>query len=426
MNLTERLALEGGEPVVKTPPPHFTWPLIGKEEIDAVVNQLQTGAVSYFRSAGVVEEFEQKFAQFYDIPFAISTCSGTAALHAAFFSLALPRGAEVIAPSYTHLATVFPMLHVGLIPVLCDIDDATGNIDPKEIQKQITPRTRAIVVTHQYGLICDMEAICFLANKHNLYVIEDCSHAHGASYNGKLAGTFGDIACFSLQSHKIVWGGEGGILITKHPPLAERASLFAHFRQVKEYTSKGNEDLVASGYGLKNRLHPLAAALALVQLGKTKTTIEARKRNYLCLEQNLAGVKGVRLLATPEGADRGGFFKFLLKYIPEELSNLSQEKYVEALKAEGVSEITSGKLAVPVHCFPFFQRPDNGFIQLYFGEFINRGERRLLYKQGDFPSAERFSETTLQLPAFTEPSESIIEEYAVAMKKVAKLCRELK
>lgn len=416
--VSSELAILGGKPILNTDYPHFVWPIVGEDEINAVVNQLKASPLSYYRSDGIIEEFEKTFASYHNVSFAISTCSGTAAIHAAFFCLNLPVGSEVIAPAYTHLSTIFPMLHVGLIPILCDIEEETGNIDVELIESKISKDTKAIIVTHQYGHICDMDRINGIAKKHSLFVIEDCSHAHGATFHHKLAGTFGDIACFSLQSHKSVWGGEGGVMITNRPELADRASLFAHFRQTRPYTAPEHALLVESGYGLKNRLHPLAATLAQIQFKKLPLTIKRRAENYNYFLKSVEGIKGIRCLIDRKGVSRGGFFRFVFKYLSEELEGLPIEIYLEALQAEGVSSVVPGALAKPINHFNFFHHNESGFYPMFFQSFFEEKSNKLIYQIGDFPKAEYFSANTLQFPAFTLPSKHIIKKYAQAMYKI--------
>ena len=408
------LAILGGPACVRTPPPHFRWPLIGEEEERAVIEQLHT-AVSLHRATGVIADFENAFAGYHGVPYAMSTCSGTAALHAAFFGLDLAPGDEVLAPAYTHLGSVLPMLHAQLVPVLCDVEAATGNLDVADAARRITPRTRAIVVTHQYGHVCDMEAVLALARRHRLRVVEDCSHAHGATRAGRLAGTFGDVGCFSLQAHKAVVAGEGGVLITRDARILERAALLGHFRQRTATTSDAAAPFVETGYGLKLRLHPLAAALALVQLRKLPSVIERRRANAARFAALLADVHGVSPLPTAPGVDRGGHFRFVLRYD----LGLPIDRYVEALRAEGVAEVMPGSLARPLHLTPIFQTLDDG---MYRGGWPRRGPHVGIaptYRPGDFPRAEAFSAGTLQFPAFTEPCDALLGEYAEAMAKVA-------
>jgi perosamine synthetase len=421
----DRLALHGGPMAVQIPPPHYRWPLIGPDEERAVLGQLRSGELSYHRRGGIVQQFEDAFAAFHGVAFALSTCSGTAALHAAYFGLDLEPGDEVIAPAYTHLSTVLPMLHAHLVPVLCDVDPESGNIDVEDAARRISPRTRAIVVTHQYGLICDMASVTTLARRHGLRIVEDASHAHGARLDGRLAGTFGDVACFSLQAHKVLPAGEGGVLITNDLQIAERASLLGHFRQPTPAMSDAYTPFAETGYGLKNRLHPLAAALALVQLKKLPERIAQRTDNADYFAARLRDVRGIRPLGTPGGASRGGYFRYLVHYDAEALGGLALDRYVDALRAEGVAEVIPGHLARPLHLTRLLQTLDDHMSRSGWPRRGNHVLREIVYSPGDFPSAERFSRSTLQFPAFTEPSHHIIDAYCAAMRKVAARASDL-
>ena len=223
---SNQLALHGGEPAVNIPPPHFRWPLIGEDEETAVLKQLRSGEWSLPRRGGVVDELESSFASMHGRDFSMSTCSGTAALHAAYFGLNLQPGDEVLVPAYTHLGTVLPMLHCGLVPLLCEVEESTGNIDVADAGCRITERTRAIAVTHQYGHICDMDAALRLAAKHGLYVVEDCSHAHGARRMGRLADS--SLLCFRGASRPASGGAPED---RENPHPLRKAQRMRHPRQ---------------------------------------------------------------------------------------------------------------------------------------------------------------------------------------------------
>lgn len=422
---TDRLAIHGGPPEVDIVPPHFRWPLIGKEEEEAVLRQLRSGELSVSDRTGVVAQFEDDFATFHGLRYAMSTNSGTSALHGAFFALGLEPGDEVLAPAYTHVSTVAPMLQANLVPVLCDVDPDSGNLDPDELERHLSPRTRAVVVTHQYGRVCEMDAIVGLARRHGLRIVEDCSHAHGATQRGRLAGTFGDVSCFSLQADKVVPVGEGGMLLTDDPAIFERAALLGHFRRPTGATSSAYLPFAETGYGLKYRLHPLAAALGMVGLRKLPERIRQRRANLEYFDERLACVLEVRPLATPPGDSRGGFFRYVLRLLPDRLDGVPTERYVEALRAEGVAEVKPGSLAKPLHLTPLFQTVED---RMYRTGWPRRGlhvRRELVYGPGDFPHAERFAERTIQFPAFTEPSTHIVDAYCRAMAKVAARSDEL-
>lgn len=410
------LALLGGPLAVTLPEPHYRWPRVTGAHEDAVLALLRAGDVTYHRVGGAVAQLERRFAELVGVAHGITTHTGTAALLAGFFALDLRPGDEVIAPAYTHLATVFPMFHVGLRPVLCDVDRETGNIDPEAIAACIGPRTRAIAITHQFGHSCDMPRICEIARAHDLRILEDCSHAHGASVDGRHVGQHGDVACFSLHAHKTVWGGEGGILVTRHAHVAERAALHGHFRQPHPFTSDAAAPWVESGYGLKSRIHPLAAALALVGLDLLPETLAARRRNYAHLCARLAEIPGLRPLPTAPGVDRGGHFRFIAHYDREQLHGLAPERFLAAVHAEGASAVWPGWAARTLDSYRMFQTNEDP-IGLFEGGHTT-------YTPGEFPAASAFSANTLQFPAFVEGPE-IIDAYADALSKVARHANEL-
>jgi dTDP-4-amino-4,6-dideoxygalactose transaminase len=411
------LALFGGPPAVTFPEPHARWPVVTQAHEHAVLELLRAGDVTYHRDTGAVQQLEQRFAELVGVAHGITTHTGTAALLAGYFALNLRPGDEVIAPAYTHLGTVFPMLHVGLRPVLCDVDPETGNIDPEAAAKCVGPRTRAIAITHQFGHACDMQKIVALAKAHDLRILEDCSHAHGATIDGKHVGQAGDVACFSLHAHKTVWGGEGGILVTRHAHVAERAALYGHFRSPQAYTSCAVMPWVETGYGLKSRIHPLAAALALVGLDELPNLLALRRRNYAHWCARLAECPGLRPLPTAPGIDRGGHFRFIAHYDRKALHGLAPERFLQAVHAEGATSVWPGWAARTLDSYRMFQTLEDPI------GLFERGEKT--YAPGDFPNASAFSANTLQFPPFSEPDTAIIDAYAVALAKVARHAEEL-
>lgn len=165
--------------------------------------------MSIYGDTGIYERLESWLADYYKQKYVILTNTGTSSLNSGYVGLGIARGDEVIVPTYTFLATVTPLLRLGAIPVFADADPVTGGISPKDIEEKITPKTKAIAVTHMWGVACDMESIMYIAQKNNLRVLEDCSHAHFTKYNQKLLGTFGDVACFSIGAKKNshIWRG---------------------------------------------------------------------------------------------------------------------------------------------------------------------------------------------------------------------------
>jgi dTDP-4-amino-4,6-dideoxygalactose transaminase len=183
--------------------------------VERVVDQLHK-SVSIYDASGVIKEFETDFKTFVDAKdsYALLCNSGTSAIHSMFYAIGLMPGDEVLMPVYTFHATASPAMQFGIIPIFCDaLND--GCFDPYEILRRCTPKTKAVVVTHIWGQPCQMDKICEYAVARNLLVLEDCSHAHGATFKGRFAGTFGDAAAWSLQGQKLITGGEGGIMIFK-------------------------------------------------------------------------------------------------------------------------------------------------------------------------------------------------------------------
>ncbi|MGB9717038.1 MAG: DegT/DnrJ/EryC1/StrS family aminotransferase [Thermoproteota archaeon] len=202
------LALLGGSKTVRSEPGDiFAWPIITREVEEAVLEVLRAGKMS---DVDVTQKFEEEFAQWLGVEYALAHNTGTAALHSAMFGIGIGKGDEVICPSITYWASCLQVYSLGGTVVFADIDPETLCIDPMDIEHWITPRTKAIMVVHYLGMPADMDAIMKIAERNGLMVIEDCSHAHGALYKGRMVGTFGDVAGFSLMSGKSLACGEGG------------------------------------------------------------------------------------------------------------------------------------------------------------------------------------------------------------------------
>lgn len=233
-------------------------PLIAKNATKYVLDCLETGWVS---SAGTyIEKFEKAFAKYLGVKHAITTTSGTTALHLALLTLGIGSGDEVIVPTLTMIASVNSICYVGAIPVLVDSEPETGNIDPKKIEEKITKKTKAIMPVHLYGHPADMDKIMEIAKKYKLAVVEDAAEAHGAEYKGEKAGSFGKINCFSFYGNKIVTTGEGGMVVTNDDKLAERA------RSLKDLAHSKKRRFLHEELGYNFRMTNMQAALGLAQL----------------------------------------------------------------------------------------------------------------------------------------------------------------
>ena len=249
----------------------FSWSVLKFErrikKMMAVSNMIWSNRISQYPK--LVTDFEEDFATKLGAKHAISTNNGTSGLEAAFFALGLRPGDEIISPSYTIQATFGAALIQGISVKFADISKDTLTICPSSVESKITKNTKAIVVVHVWGNPANMEALMGLSKKYKIPIIEDCSHCHGASYNEVALGTLGDIGVFSLQGGKPVAGGEGGIVVTSKDELADRILTYCHQGRRICGTLKNpidSEFFPHTGYGRKCRAHPLAIAMAKVDL----------------------------------------------------------------------------------------------------------------------------------------------------------------
>jgi len=425
--MTRKLAVMGG-PKAVTSFYRYKWPVITGEMEEAVCRQLHR-AISIYGREGIYEELEDKFAKYHGMKYAISTNSGTSALHSAFFGVGIGPGDEVLCPTYTFLATVTPILQSNGCPILCDAEPETGNIDPADIRRKLTNRSKAIVVTHMWGHPCEMDEILSIARERNLYLIEDCSHAHGATYNGKKVGTFGDVGIWSLQAKKIVFAGEGGMLLTNDRSIYERATLLGHFRARSEQTvvSEHYSRYVKTGFGLNYRMSPLNAAIASVAFDHLDRWIESRGKNLDYLTTLLKEVPGIKPPSTRRNVTRGAYYGYKPLYQPEALEGVPIQVYLEALQAEGMDVKKPGSM--PLHLLPLFQGTDDKMYSYGCPRRCPHAEERVHYKAGDLPNSEDYYARALSLPTFTEDSPEVtrtIEQYAEAFRKVGENLQELK
>ncbi len=245
-------------------------PFIDSLESKFVNDALEKKAISGL-FGDYISQFEKEFARFCDCEYGISTSSGTTALHLAMASLGIGRGDEVIVSTYTNMATFFAVLYQGARPVPVDIEPDTWNINPLKIEEKITDKTKAIIVVHIFGHPVDMDPVLELAKKYNLFVVEDCAEAHGATYKGKKVGSIGDIGCFSFYANKIITTGEGGMLVTNNEEIAKKAA------SLKSLAFGDDNKFMHKDIGFNYRLTNLQAAIGCAQLKKLPRIIESKR-----------------------------------------------------------------------------------------------------------------------------------------------------
>lgn len=345
-----QLALFGGTPVRSKPFPQS--PKYDQDEIDAVTQVLKSGHFSRL-SGTEVNLFEKEYADYFGTKYAIAVNSGTAAIHAALFGLGIGPGDEVINTSHCFIGTATPVAHAGAVPIFADIDPRTFNIDPASIESKITPRTKAIVPVHLNGCPADMDRIMDIANRHNLFVVEDAAQAHGARYKGKLVGTIGHVGCFSFWEDKIITtAGEGGMVITNDPEVARNVKMFHnHGEEPEEGTYfKGERLYLHEFLGYNYRMGEVQGSVGRLQLKKLDKFIKARRDNAHYLTEQLSAIKGIIPPYEPQDVEHV-FYKYILRLDRRHL-DVDAKDFVAALAAEGIP--CSRRYPTPLHMQPVF------------------------------------------------------------------------
>ena len=407
------LALLGGAKTRIAPFPPY--PIIGEAERRAVIEVLDEGRLStfiaspgeHFGGGRRIRQFEQEFAEFHGVRFAIAFNSATAALHAAVVACGVEPGQEVIVPPYTFTSTATCALMQGAIPVFADIDGETFCLDPKAVETVVSPRSRAIIPVHLFGQAAPMDELQDVARRHGLRVIEDCAQAPGATYRGRKVGTLADCGVFSFQESKNLMTGEGGMLITDDSVIAEIARLVRNHGEAVVAPGEARS-YKAEILGWNYRMTEFEAALGLVQLHKLPEQNDARRRLAAHLTRALDGVQGIRV---PTLRDECNHVYYVYSFLYEEpVWRVSRARFVEAVAAEGVP--VSGGYVKPLYLSPLYQERRAWAFRTY------QGDPR--YQEGICPVTERLHKQTLLLIPVVRPpaTERDMDDIAAAIRKV--------
>jgi dTDP-4-amino-4,6-dideoxygalactose transaminase len=354
-----KLAITGGEPQRRTP---FTaWPIAGREEADALHDVLQSTRWGGQPFPGKhAAAFAKKFAQAHTVKYAQCVNTGTVAIQAALRAIDIQPGDEVIAPAYTWEGTVGPVLLLNAIPVFVDIDPDTYCLDAKLIERAITPKTKAILPVHLGMRFADMDEILRIAAKHNLKVIEDCAHAHGGMWQGKGAGSMGDLGAFSFQSSKLITSGEGGAVITNNLEYMER---------VQSYINAGRASLTDQYHhrivGFNYRLGEFQAAVLGPQLDRLPQQAALRQKNMQHFESRLKNTPAIALLKPDPRITRLAPYGYVIKYFSAQAADIPRAAFVAALQLEGVP--CDGLFYEPVYKSSLFPVKSSDFPALSWG-----------------------------------------------------------
>jgi len=319
-------------------------PWLGGNEKKYVNDCLDTNWIS--SKGKFIHQFEEKFAEYLGVKYATGISNGTTALHLALETLGIGKGDEVIVPTFTYIASVSSILYTGATPVFVDSLASTWQIDPEDIKRKITPKTKAIMPVHLYGHPCEMDEICKIAKEHNLFIVEDCAEAFGSKYKDKYAGTFGDISTFSFYGNKTITTGEGGMLITNDFKLFDKAYHLKMHGVSKEIEYW--HDVIGYNYRMTN----ICAAIGLAQLENVGERIRLKRELAEKYNKLLSG-----LPVTPHKEAQNVFHTYWMYSILVD-SEGTRESLREFLKKEGIETRPTFH---PVHTMPMFSKLNQKF-----------------------------------------------------------------
>lgn len=410
---TPQLAIHGG-------PPYRTRPFatvanasgrwLGEEEKRLLAEVIDSGSLN--RNDGAkVAALERAWAAMLDVPYAQAVTSGTAALHTAVAALNLEPGDEVITTTITDMGTVIAILACNLVPIFADVDPRTGNITAETIAAQISPKTRALIVVHLFGQMADMAPILALARQHGLYVIEDCAQAHLAAYGGQLAGTLGDLGCFSFQQSKQMTTGDGGLVVTRNEALATRARLFAD-----KGWPRGIPGLRGHLFlGMNYRMTELQGAVGLAQAGKLAEIVARRRQTAGLLAGLIAGIPGLIPPHILPGADHAWWmFPFT---IDSARLGVSPQAFGQAIRAEGLP-FGVGYIPNPVFEYDVI-RERQTFGASGIPWTLPQARPGVVYDRRDYPGTLRFLDEIFVMSWNEGLTEADVHDIAGALAKVA-------
>lgn len=413
-----KLAVDGGEPVHDGSPIPLTKVSYGWEEMREVMDVFQRGAFCALNpKATTIRDLEAAVAEVVGTKHVIAFSSGANAQHASLSALNLGPGDEVIVPALTFFSTAYTVLLQNAVPVFADVDPETITIDPSDVRRKVTEKTRAIVPVHWFGWPADMDGILAIAEEHRLAVIEDCAHALGMQYKGRRAGTMGHMGCFSMQETKqITSAGDGGFLTTDDDGHAERARMARDHGRIHVTVKPGSRAYTRyESIGNHYRLTEIQAAFALAQLRKLDRFEELRAQHTRYLDDHLHGIEGMRF------QKREGDVKMAHTYYPVlfEKGRFSRDidGISDALIAEGITVWPIAKDET-CHTQPVLtEQGGRGRLNCPFG--CPYYSKEVKYGFGTMPRAERIAEELLLLPLYPDMTPSELGDVVTAVQKVA-------
>lgn len=398
---TDALALSGGPKAVTVSASRVTaltrWPRYGEAEKKALHALIDTG--SFYAE---LPRFEKEWQDYTKASFVKAHMNGTSALTSMYFALDLPPGSEIMVPSYTFFATCLAMRFFGYVPIFIDIDPKTACFDLDDAKRKLTPRTRALVAMHSWGLPCEMDHISSWAKEKGLIVLEDAAHAHGASMQGKAMGTWGAMGIYSFQASKPMPSVEGGMGMYQTREYFERAAAFGHYEDPEKFAADSPVRRYAgTGFGQKFRMHPFAAAVARQQLRGLDERNALIASNVRALNQRLCQLPGLTEPRCRPDQHRGYYYGNMLMF-DQGKAGVSRDALIEALKAEGVRA-------------SYWDYPEQHKLAIY-------SESKWWHHAPAIPAAlpgtEQVNRGHIFLPQFCGEASELNEQYGKAFEKV--------
>ena len=373
----------------------FGSPLIGKEEMREVLHCLETG---WLGTGPKVARFECEFREYKKAAYAVAVNSCTAALHLSLLAAGLRPGDEVITTAMTFAASVNTIIHAGAQPVLADVNPKTLNVDPEHVERLITERTKAILPVHFAGRPCDMDALCAIADRHGLMIIEDCAHAIETTYKGKHVGTFGPFGCFSFYATKNLATGEGGMVLAQDEERANRIKVLALHGMSKDAWKRFSDDgykhyqVVECGY--KYNMMDIQAALGIHQLHRIDENWKRRQQVWTTYQQELRDLP-LTLPEPPEEDTRHGYHLYTI-LVDAERTGITRDQFLTAMTAENIG-VGVHYQSIPVH--PYYQE-------------------RFGWRPEDYPHSLRIGQQTVSLPLSAKVTDQDVADVILAVRKV--------
>jgi perosamine synthetase len=363
-------------------------PFFGSEELDLLRKVLESGLVSSAASDGqYVTKFEEGLSRFISSRYAVAVSNGTAALHTALVAAEVSEGDEVVIPAFTFVSAAEATLLAGARPILADINPQTYAICADSIEESLTRRTKAIIVTHLYGLPADLNPIKELAERRNLVLVEDAAQSLGADYRGRHVGSIGDMACFSFYATKNITTGEGGMVTTSDEEYAERLRLFRCHGESRRYEP--------TCLGTNYRMSEIQAALGVAQLSKISKLLTRRRRNAAILTGELAGASEIQLPTEPEGSAHS-WNLYTIRVKAGGRHSTRRDKVVKYLRGKGIQ--AGVYYPLPINLMPYYRE-------------------MLRIPSGSFPNSELSARTVLSLPVHPRLDEKAMAYVADMTKK---------